>query len=59
MAPIPSADFAKYNDQPSSSGSSGIVSLGHVGSVLLFGDRPPDHMRDIAFPTDSSTEEAV
>ena len=31
------------------------MSLGHVGSVLLFGDRPPDHMRDIAFPTDSST----
>ena len=33
--------------------------MGHVGSVLLFGDRPPDHMRDIAFPTDSSTSKRL
>ena len=55
MAPIPSADFAKHNDTLRLVGDLGIVSMGHVGSVLLFGDRPPDHMRDIAFPTDSST----
>ena len=59
MAPIPSADFAKYNDQLKLVGELGIVSLGHVGSVLLFGDRPPDHMRDIAFPTDSSTSKRL
>ena len=59
MAPIPSADFAKHNDQLKLVGELGIVSLGHVGSVLLFGDRPPDHMRDIAFPTDSSTSKRL
>ena len=59
MAPIPSADFAKFNDQLKLVGELGIVSLGHVGSVLLFGDRPPDHMREIAFPTDSSTSKRL
>ena len=48
MAPIPSADFAKHSDILRLVGDLGIVSMGHVGSVLLFGDRPPDHMRDIA-----------
>ena len=59
MAPIPSADFAKHNDILRLVGDLGIVSMGHVGSVLLFGDRPPDHMRDIAFPTDSSTSKRL
>ena len=59
MAPIPSADFAKHNDTLRLVGDLGIVSMGHVGSVLLFGDRPPDHMRDIAFPTDSSTSKRL
>lgn len=59
MAPIPSADFAKHIDILRLVGDLGIVSMGHVGSVLLFGDRPPDHMRDIAFPTDSSTSKRL
>ncbi|MED5305849.1 MAG: menaquinone biosynthesis protein [Candidatus Thermoplasmatota archaeon] len=59
MAPIPSADFAKHSDILRLVGDLGIVSMGHVGSVLLFGDRPPDHMRDIAFPTDSSTSKRL
>ena len=59
MAPIPSADFAKHNDTLRLVGDLGIVSMGHVGSVLLFGDRPTDHMRDIAFPTDSSTSKRL
>ena len=33
----------------------GIVAMGAVGSVILFGSRDLDQMRDIALPSDSST----
>ena len=39
--------------------SIGIASDGGVGSVLLFGERPIDEMRDIAVPTDSSTSRTL
>ena len=32
-----------------------ISGRGSAGSVLIFGNRPLDSMRDIAVPTDSST----
>tara|TARA_B100001750_G_scaffold245647_2_gene265816 strand:- start:386 stop:1000 length:615 start_codon:yes stop_codon:yes gene_type:complete len=37
----------------------GIVSKGNVGSVLLFGNRPIESMRDIALPSDSSTSQSL
>ena len=55
IAPIPTADFAKYKDQLQLLPDICIASTGTVGSVLLFGDRDPSQMRDIALPTDSST----
>ena len=37
----------------------GIVSRGIVGSVILFGSRPIESMRDIALPSDSSTSKRL
>ena len=55
IAPIPTADFAKHSDKLQLIPGLGIASVGSVGSVLLFGDRDPGQMRDIALPTDSAT----
>ena len=55
IAPIPTADFAKYADELQLLPDICIASTGTVGSVLLFGDRDPSQMRDIALPTDSAT----
>jgi predicted solute-binding protein len=37
----------------------GIVGMGAVGSVILFGTRELDKMRDIALPSDSSTSKVL
>ena len=58
-APIPSADFASNSDELLLLPEIGIVSNGKVGSVLLFGERPIENMRDIALPTDSSTSKVL
>lgn len=55
MAPIPAADFADNCDELMLIPDIGISSRGEVGSVLLFGDRKIEEMRDIAIPSDSST----
>ena len=55
LAPIPTADFAKNADQLQLLPNICIASDGEVGSVLLFGNRDPSLMRDIALPTDSAT----
>jgi len=55
IAPIPAADFARNADKLQLLPGVGIASRGPVGSVLLFGDRDPSLMRDIALPTDSAT----
>nr|AIF08362.1 putative periplasmic solute-binding protein [uncultured marine group II/III euryarchaeote KM3_28_D12] len=54
-APIPAADFADNADQLVLLPGLGIASEAEVGSVVLFGDRDPSMMRDIALPSDSST----
>ena len=54
-APIPAADYAKYSDELALIPDLAIVSKGKVGSVLLFGSRSLEDMRDIALPSDSST----
>jgi len=59
IAPIPLADFVKNIETLQAIDSIGIASDGGVGSVLLFGDRPIDEMRDIAVPTDSSTSRTL
>ena len=58
-APIPSADYAEYHNQLVLIPDLGIVSRGDVGSVLLFGTRPLESMRDIAIPSDSSTSKKL
>ena len=58
-APIPAADYAKHSEKLLLLPDLGIVSKGDVGSVLLFGARPIDQMRDIALPSDSSTSRAL
>ena len=55
IAPIPTADFAAHSDELQLLPDICIASHGAVGSVLLFGNRDPSQMRDIALPTDSST----
>ena len=55
LAPIPTADFAQHIEDLMLIPDLGIVSQAEVGSVLLFGDRPVEAMRDIALPSDSST----
>jgi len=59
IAPIPLADFVKNIETLQAIDSIGIASDGGVGSVLLFGERPIDEMRDIAVPTDSSTSRTL
>jgi len=58
-APIPAADYAKHSDELILLPDLGIVSKGDVGSVILFGSRPINQMRDIALPSDSSTSRAL
>lgn len=58
-APIPTADYAKHSDKLYLLPNLAIVSKGDVGSVLLFGSRPIEDMRDIALPADSSTSVAL
>jgi chorismate dehydratase len=58
-APIPSADYASNSDKLLLLPDIGIVSNGEVGSVLLFGKRSIENMRDIALPTDSSTSKVL
>ena len=58
-APIPAADFAKHSDKLLLIPKLGIVSKGDVGSVILFGTRPIEQMRDVALPSDSSTSRAL
>ena len=55
LAPIPTADFARNSKHLKLLPGLGIGSVGAVGSVLLFGNRDPSMMRDIALPTDSAT----
>ena len=55
LAPIPTADFAKHADQLQLLPNICIASDGAVGSVLLFGNKDPAMMRDVALPTDSAT----
>ena len=57
--PYPLADFVKNIDTLQAIDSIGIASDGGVGSVLLFGDRPIEEMRDVAVPTDSSTSRTL
>ena len=59
LAPVPAADFAKHHDELALVPEIGICSKGEVGSVLVFGNRPLEEMRDIALPTDSSSSVAV
>ena len=54
-APIPTADYAKFKDELILIPDLGIVAKGSTGSVLVFGNRPLESMRDIAVPTDSSS----
>ena len=54
-APIPTADYASNSGKLSLIRDIGIVGRESVGSVLLFGNRPIETMRDIALPSDSST----
>ena len=58
-APIPSADYASNSEKLILLPDIGIVSNGEVGSVLLFGNRAIENMRDIALPTDSSTSKVL
>ena len=58
-APIPSADYATHKDELVLLPNLGIVSRGNVGSVILFGSRPIESMRDIALPSDSSTSKKL
>jgi len=55
VASIPLADYAKHFEDLVLLPEIGISSHGSVGSVLLFGARPVEEMRDIALPTDSAT----
>jgi chorismate dehydratase len=55
IAPIPTADFATHSSELQLLPDICIASNGAVGSVLLFGNRDPSQMRDVALPTDSST----
>lgn len=54
-APIPTADYASNRKHLKLIQNIGIVGRESVGSVLLFGNRPLESMRDIALPSDSST----
>jgi chorismate dehydratase len=58
-APIPAADFGDNADQLILLPGLGIASEGEVGSVILFGNRDPTMMRDVAMPSDSSTSQRL
>ena len=58
-APIPAADYAKHQDELMLLPNLGIVAMGAVGSVILFGSRDLTDMRDIALPSDSSTSKVL
>ncbi len=58
-APIPAADYAKHQDELMLLPNLGIVAMGAVGSVILFGSRDLIDMRDIALPSDSSTSKVL
>jgi len=58
-APIPTADYAANSDILRLIPDLGIISSGRVGSVLLFGRRPLEQMRDIALPSDSSSSKSL
>ena len=58
-APIPTADYAKHHSELMLLPDLGIVGLGAVGSVILFGSRNLEMMRDIALPSDSSTSKVL
>ena len=58
-APIPAADYALNHEELFLLPDLGIVSSGDVGTVLLFGSRPLENMRDIALPSDSSTSKVL
>ncbi len=58
-APIPAADYAKHQDELMLLPNLGIVAMGAVGSVILFGSRDITDMRDIALPSDSSTSKVL
>ena len=59
LAPIPAADYARHHQELVLVPEMGICSKGEVGSVLVFGRRPLEEMRDIALPTDSSSSVAL
>ncbi|MBI87410.1 MAG: hypothetical protein CMB67_00050 [Euryarchaeota archaeon] len=54
-APIPTADYSSFSDDLNLIREIGIVGRERVGSVILFGRRDLESMRDIALPSDSST----
>jgi len=54
-APIPAADYAINCNELSLLRDIGIAGRESVGSVILFGNRSLESMRDIALPSDSST----
>jgi len=54
-APIPAADYASNCNELGLLREIGIVGRESVGSVILFGNRSLESMRDIALPSDSST----
>ena len=54
-APIPAADYAANCNDLILLQDIGIVGRESVGSVILFGNRSLETMRDIALPSDSST----
>lgn len=58
-APIPTSDYAANSDELHLVPDLAIVSYGQVGSVLLFGNRSIESMRDIALPSDSSTSKSL
>tara|TARA_B100000029_G_scaffold120174_1_gene113585 strand:- start:7431 stop:8225 length:795 start_codon:yes stop_codon:yes gene_type:complete len=58
-APIPTADYAAHHEELMLLPDLGIVGKGAVGSVILFGKRAVERMRDIALPSDSSTSKVL
>ena len=59
VAPIPAADYADNFNELVLLQDIGIVGRESVGSVILFGNRSIETMRDIALPSDSSTSKRL
>jgi chorismate dehydratase len=59
LAPIPSADYAKHQDELILVPELGICSKGEVGSVLLFGNTDIEKMQAVALPSDSASSVAL